>query len=78
MPEPSCVRRAGALDAMEALEQAWDLLRRECRRRVSRTLQLDARSCRSRSDRWTDPSNVNFSAFESRLRTIFSHISRST
>ena len=77
MPDALVRARARALDAVEALEDVRQLLLAGSRP-VSRDRQLDAcrRACRSATA--IAPSNVNLNAFESRLRTIFSHMSRST
>ena len=72
------VRAPGrALDAMEALEDALEILRRQCRRRCRARAARHGRR-RPRSATRIEPWNVNLNAFDSRLRTIFSHISRST
>ena len=68
---------AGALDAGGSARRAAASPRAECRCRC-RDRQLDAVVPRRASATAIVPSKVNLKAFESRLRTIFSHISRST
>ena len=69
---------ARALDAVEALEQARQLVRRDADAGVADRQFQRASPSLARSATAISPSNVNLKAFESRLRTIFSHISRST
>ena len=65
------------LDAVEPLEHARQVGLRECRRRYRRReARRDRRAIAVRTA--IRPSNVNLNAFDSRFRTIFSHISRST
>ena len=68
---------ARALDAVEALEQLRQLVGRDAGAGVAAPSARRAPSA-SRSATAISPSKVNLKAFESRLRTIFSHISRST
>ena len=68
--------RLRPLDAVEPLEQARQLSA-GMPVPVSATVSTTVRSC-ARSATAIPPSNVNLNAFESRLRTIFSHMSRST
>ena len=77
MPVPSCVRDARVLHAMEALEHAAAGRLRRMPTPVSLT-RSSTRSPRARSATAISPSKVNLNALESRLRTIFSHMSRST
>ena len=69
--------RPGAADPVEPLEQVRQLGRRRCRCPVSAT-SSSAPSGRADSRTVTPPSKVNFSAFDSRLRTTLAHRSRST
>ena len=67
-----------AFDAMEALEQPRQFApecRRRCRAR-SVPRRADPPSCAAATA--ISPSKVNLNALERRLRTIFSHMSRST
>ena len=69
--------RSRAQHPMKALEDVGQLIVGNPDARVAnRQLHFDRRP--ARSDTAISPSNVNLNAFESRLRTIFSHISRST
>ena len=78
MPLPSKLRPPRAVDAMEALEEARQLVRPAMPVPVSRDRQHRRRRRRAAGATAMPPSSVNLNAFESRLRTIFSHISRST
>ena len=77
MPVPSWVRDFCALDAVEALEHARQLVLGNADARVL-DRQLDAAVASAQRRRGSTPSNVNLNALESRFRTIFSHMSRST
>ena len=68
--------RPRTLDSVESLEEPRKLLGRNARSRVAHanSTALPAR-CNSTA---ISPSKVYFKAFERRLRTIFSHMSRST
>ena len=79
-PDPGALVRARRrpLDAMEALEHPRELVRRRCPVPVSATSSSTACVAIVQGDRGPSPSSVNFSALERRLRTIFSHMSRST
>ena len=77
MPVPSCVRACRPFDPVEPLEQAGHLVRRDADPGVADRqpgeLRLPARSSTP-----MPPRSVNLNALDSRLSTIFSHISRST
>ena len=77
-PDAGALMRAARapLDAMEALEQARQFLLGYAVP-VSRTASSPSRPARAQSDA-ISPSNVNLKALDSRLSTIFSHMSRST
>ena len=68
---------ARALDPVEALEEARQLRGRDADAGVAHRAAARGRR-RAASATAISPSNVNLKAFESRLRTIFSHMSRST
>ena len=69
--------RTGALDAVEPLKNVRELLLGDARTGVAddqpRPIRLPCSS-----DTSISPSSVNLKAFETRFRTIFSHMSRST
>ena len=69
--------RPRPFDPMEAFEDPRQLCRRDADARI---LDQSARAVTASGASATRiaPSNVNLNAFESRLRTIFSHICRST
>ena len=77
MPEPSWVRARAPSIAVEALEDARQLALGNADAGVRHGRARRARPRRA-ARRAMRPSNVNLNAFDSRLRTIFSHISRST
>ena len=64
------------LDAVEPLEDARQLVLRNADAGV--VTARSARPSRPVTETTTLPASVNLNAFESRLRTIFSHMSRST
>ena len=68
---------ARTFDAVEAVEQPRDLTRQVYPFRY-RARSVALRRPTSRNETSISPSNVNLKALEMRLRTIFSHISRST
>ena len=78
MPLPSMVRPLRTLDAVEALEQSRQLVRRDAGAGVAHRRARHARRRAGAALTAISPSNVNLKALESRLRTIFSHMSRST
>ncbi len=69
---------AGAADAMEALEQVRAARPAGMPVPVSRTVSTATAPPRGGRRSRSTPSRVNLKALESRLRTTFSHISRST
>ena len=71
------VRPRAPLDPVEALEQARQLGLRDADAGVAHR-ELDGRRPRGASATAISPSKVNLKALERRLRTIFSHMSRST
>ena len=73
MPRAFVAAAACAFDALEALEDPRQLLGGDARARVAHR-ELE-RSPGARRLTPISPSNVNLNAFESRLRTIFSHMS---
>ena len=77
--DPCAFVRPGvdALDAMKAFEHPLEMLLGNSHAPVSRTCNSTAPST-GFSVSATSPSNVNFKALESRFKTTFSHISRST
>ena len=79
MPDPSMRARRRALDAVEALEHVRQLGARDagCRCRAP-AARLRHPALAQRARRIVAAASVNLKAFDSRLRTIFSHISRST
>ena len=78
MPLPSPERARASLDPVEPLEQPGQLLRRRRRCRCRATVSTATPVLRRAAATVIRPSKVNFSALESRLRTTFSHMSRST
>ncbi len=71
--------RTRAFDAMKALEQPRQLVRRDAPTPVSRTRSSTwSPSARKATATMLPPSKVNLKALDSRLSTTFSHMSRST
>ena len=69
---------ARAFDAVKALEDARQLVAAGCRCRCRCTVQHRRGGDALQTDADLAPRSVNLNAFETRLRTIFSHMSRST
>ena len=68
--------RRRLFDAVKSIEHAGEIVRRDADAGVPHA-ELDVASVAATATP-IEPWNVNLKAFDSRLRTIFSHISRST
>ena len=80
--QPNTAALVGAaarpFDPVEAFNQVRDVVFRNAGSGVPHRNRQAHRAPTGRNETSISPSNVNLNAFETKFRTIFSHISRST